>query len=60
MLGAKNGQIEKLKKENKNTIVLILNDKYKRNWQTPERVIEYIRNNWNQNEKIEIFDIYNS
>lgn len=59
-LGAKgeNGQIEKLRKENNNTIVLILKDKYKKNWQTPENVIEYIKQNWKKIDEIEQFNIY--
>ncbi len=59
-LGSKGeeGQIEKLEKEEENTIVLIMNDKYKRNWQNPEKVREYIINNWTKVGEIENFDIY--
>jgi len=58
-LGAKGeeGQIEKLKNEN-NTIVLILNDNYRRNWQNPEKVRAYIINDWNKIGEILHFDIY--
>lgn len=35
-----------------------MNDKYKRNWQTPEDVRKYIINNWNKIGEIGIFDIY--
>lgn len=58
-LGAKGeeGQIENLKKE-KDIIVLIVNDKYTRNWQNPEKVREYIINNWKKTGEISKFDIY--
>lgn len=58
-LGAKGeeGQIEKLEKEN-DIIVLILNQKYPRNWQNPEKVREYIINNWSKKGEIDKFDIY--
>ena len=51
------GQIEKLEKKT-NTIVLIMNKKYQRNWQNPEKVREYIVNNWTKVGQIENFDIY--
>lgn len=51
------GQIEKL--ENKtNTIILIINEKYKINWQNPKKVREYIIKNWEKVGELEIFDIY--
>ena len=58
-LGSKGeqGQIEKLEKE-ENTIVLILNDKYSRNWQNPEKVRKYIIENWTKEGEIRQFDIY--
>lgn len=52
------GQIENLKKENDNTVVLIMNNSYSRNWQTPEKVRKYIINNWTKRGEIEKFDIY--
>lgn len=58
-IGAKGeeGQIEEL--ENKtNTIVLIMNEKYRRNWQNPEKVREYIVTNWGKTGEILNFDIY--
>lgn len=51
------GQIEKLEKKT-NTIVLIMNKKYQSNWQNPEKVREYIVNNWTKVGQIENFDIY--
>lgn len=58
-LGSKGeqGQIEKLEKE-ENAIVLILNDKYSRNWQNPENVRKYIVENWTKEGEIRQFDIY--
>lgn len=51
------GQIKKLENE-ENVIVLILNEKFKYNWQTPENVRRHIIENWNKTEEILIFDIY--
>lgn len=58
-LGSKGelGQIEKIKKMN-NSIFLIRNKKYSRNWQNPEEVRNYIINNMKKIGEIEIFDIY--
>lgn len=50
------GQIEKLKKEN--AIILIMNSKYKRNWQNPEKVRKYIINNKEKTGEIGNFEIY--
>ena len=54
----KSGQIEKLKNIKENTLVLILNNKYKKNWQTPENVLKYIKENWTKVNEVYIFDIY--
>ena len=51
------GQIENLQNE-ENVIVLIINSNYNRNWQNPERVRQYIIDNWNKKGEIEQFDIY--
>jgi len=58
-LGGKSeeGLIEKIKKE-ENAIYLVLNDSYKGNWQTPENVVVYVKNNLTKIDSIEIFDIY--
>ena len=58
-LGAKGeeGQIEKLENET-NTVILIMNENYRRNWQNPENVREYIINNWTKTGQIENFEIY--
>lgn len=58
-LGSKGekGQIEKLETE-QNAVVLILNEKYNRNWQNPEQVREYIIKNWIKKGEINQFDIY--
>ena len=51
------GQIENL--ENTiDTIVLIMNENYRRNWQNPEEVRKYIIENWTKIGEIRNFDIY--
>lgn len=42
----------------KDTKYLILNDKYNKNWQTPLKVIDYVKENKTKTGEIEIFDIY--
>lgn len=58
-IGAKgeDGQIEKLENAN-NTVLLIMNERHRRNWQNPEKVRQYIINNWTKTGQIENFDIY--
>ena len=58
-LGSKGeeGQIENLKSDVEK-IVLILNNKYSRNWQNPENVRKYIIQNMNYVGKVGAFDIY--
>ena len=58
-LGSKgeDGQIERIKKE-ENKLILIKNKKYKRNWQNPEKVRDFIVNNMNKVGEIGVFDIY--
>ena len=58
-LGSKgeDGIIEDLK--NKTDIqILILQDNYRRNWQTPLKVINYVKNDLNKIGSVGIFDIY--
>ena len=52
------GQIEKIKNLEIGTKILIKNEKYNLNWQTPMEVLYYIRNNLNKIGEINIFDIY--
>ena len=52
------GQIELIKNLESGTKILIKNNKYSLNWQTPINVINYIRNNFNKIGEISIFDIY--
>lgn len=52
------GQIENLKNTTKDTLVLIMNDNYRRNWQNPEKVRNYIIENWTRIGEIRNFDIY--
>ena len=56
-LKGEDAQIESLENE-KNIVVLIMNEKYIRNWQNPEKVRQHIINNWNKIGAIENFDIY--
>ena len=58
-LGSKGeaGQIERIK-DMSNSIFLIRNKKYSRNWQNPEKVRQYIINNMQKTGEIGIFDIY--
>lgn len=51
------GLIEDLKRNNQKT-VLILSDKFIRNWQTPEMVINYIKQDMKKIGAIGVFDIY--
>lgn len=52
------GQIEKLKNMEENVILLIKNENILRNWQNPEKVRNYIINNWVKIDEIECFDVY--
>ena len=52
------GQIEKINQLKKGTKILIKNNQYKLNWQTPLDVISYIKNNLNKIGEVSIFDIY--
>lgn len=51
------GQIKKLNNTT-NSRVLIMNENYRRNWQNPEKVREYIIENWTKIGEIRNFDIY--
>ena len=53
-----NGQIEKIKNLKIGTKILIKNDQYKLNWQTPLEVISYIKNNLIKVDEVSIFDVY--
>ena len=52
------GQIEKINNLKNGDKILIKNNKYSLNWQTPLEVINYIKNNLNKIGEISIFDIY--
>ena len=58
-LGAKGeeGIIEELKNK-QDFQILILQDKYKKNWQTPLKVIEYVKKEFKKEGSIGVFDIY--
>ena len=51
------GIIEDLEKK-KDIQILILQDKYNRNWQTPLKVIEYVKADLNKKGSVGVFDIY--
>ena len=51
------GIIEDLEKKN-DIQILILQDKYNRNWQTPLKVIEYVKADLNKKGSVGVFDIY--
>lgn len=59
-LGSKGekGQIDKINNLEADTKLLIKNNNYSLNWQTPLEVINYIKNNLNKIGQISIFDIY--
>ena len=52
------GQIEKIKQKDENTIYLIRKESIKTNWQTPLNVVQYIRENLKKIDDIEIYDVY--
>ena len=58
-LGSKgeDGIIQDLKNK-KDIQILILQDNYRRNWQTPLKVIDYVKNDLSKIGSIGIFDIY--
>ena len=51
------GQIEKIKNI-KNVVILIKNDKMALNWQTPTKVIEYVKTNLKKIGTVSFFDVY--
>ena len=51
------GQIEKIKNM-KNAVILIKNDKMALNWQTPTKVIEYVKTNLKKIGTVSFFDVY--
>ena len=54
--GVEEKQIDNIK--NEDAKYLILKDEYNRNWQTPERVRSYIKDNMKYIESVDIFDVY--
>ena len=59
-LGSKNenGIIEKIKQFPAGTKLLIKNDNYSKNWQTPLEVINFVKNTFNKIGEVSIFDVY--
>ena len=54
--GGEEAQIDKIK--NEDAKYLILKDNYNRNWQTPEKVRAYIKENLEKTGDIELYDVY--
>ena len=52
------GIISKIQALNSGTKFLIRKDGYRRNWQTPEKVISYVKKEYKKIDEVEIFDIY--
>ena len=52
------GQIEKIKQKDENILYLIRKESIRTNWQTPLNVIQYIRENLEKIDDIEIYDVY--
>ena len=52
------GQIQRIKERDKNNIYLIRNRRLENNWQIPQKVIEYIRENLEKIEEIEMYEVY--
>ncbi len=52
------GQIQKIKQKDENTLYLIRNKQIRTNWQTPLMVVDYIRENLEKIEEIEIYEVY--
>lgn len=55
--GSEEKQIEIISQQ-EDTIYLILNSNYSINWQTPTKVIQYVKENFTQNGTVGIYDIY--
>ena len=52
------GQIQKIKQKEENALYLILRKNISLNWQMPENVINYIRENLELVEEISIYEVY--
>lgn len=52
------GQIEKIKQRDENIIYLVKKKDLKLNWQTPLEVINYIRQNLQKIDEVEIYEVY--
>ena len=52
------GIIKNIKNSKENCLYLIRKPKYSSNWQTPTKVVNYIKNNLNLIDEITIFNVY--
>ena len=53
----KSGIIDDLNSR-QNTLVLVIKDEYKANWQHPSKVTDYVKENYKYIDEIETFDVY--
>lgn len=51
-------QIQEIKNKKEQVIFLIKNQDYQRNWQSPEKVVNYVQDNYQKTGEINIYDIY--
>jgi len=52
-----NGIIEDLKSK-RNCLILVVNDRYSKNWQLPVNAVNYVKENFKKIDEIDIFDVY--
>ena len=57
-INGETGLISDLNNAKENTVVLILQNKYGMNWQTPLSVVNYIRDKWKLVDQVSKFDVY--
>ncbi|MCI9365223.1 MAG: hypothetical protein HFJ54_00935 [Clostridia bacterium] len=53
----RSGIIEDLESK-KNIVILVINEKFSRNWQLPVKVVEHIKETYEKVDEIDVFDIY--
>ncbi len=56
-LGARYGIIEDLEND-EDILVLLVGDEYKKNWQLPTKVVEYVKDEFDLIGSIDVFDVY--
>ena len=53
----RSGIIQDLKSKD-NLMLLVVKDIYKTNWQTPETILDFVRNNYERVDEVDVFDVY--